>query len=64
MNVPFYGHISQYKIMLAMQQSAISGGQIALPLISEQDEQVELKSLLAARKVLVSSEVNAKEYNA
>jgi predicted dehydrogenase len=52
------------EIMLAMQQSAISGGQIPLPLFSGRDEQAELKSLLAARKVLVSSEVNAKEYNA
>ncbi|MEI6150818.1 MAG: Gfo/Idh/MocA family oxidoreductase, partial [bacterium] len=52
------------EIMLAMQQSAISGGQVALPLISGRDEQGELKSLLTARKVLVSSEVNAKEYNA
>lgn len=51
------------EIMLAMQQSAISGGQIALPLMSGMDEQEGLRKVLSDRKVLVSSEVNAKEFN-
>lgn len=51
------------EIMLAMQQSAISGGQVALPLASRTDEQEGLRKVLADRKVLVSSDVNAKEFN-
>ena len=51
------------EIMLAMQQSAVFGGQIPLPLTIGMDEQAALKEVLAARKVLVSCEVNAKEYN-
>jgi predicted dehydrogenase len=57
---------SAYKgaeIMLAMQQSAASGGQIALPLTMGKDELAGLRQVVADRKVLVSSEVNAKEYN-
>ena len=37
--------------------------QVALPLTIGMDEQAALKEVLAARKVLVSCEVNAKEYN-
>jgi predicted dehydrogenase len=51
------------EIMLAMQQSAIFGGQVALPLTAGMDEQAGLKERIAPRKVLVSSEVNTKEYN-
>jgi predicted dehydrogenase len=51
------------EIMLAMQQSVISGGQIPLPLRNGMDEVAELKRVIADRKVLVSSEVNSKEYN-
>jgi predicted dehydrogenase len=51
------------EIMLAMQQSAISGGQVAIPLVTCIDEQEGLKKALPDRKVLVSSEVNAKEFN-
>jgi hypothetical protein len=51
------------EIMLAMQQSAIFGGQVALPLTAGMDEQAGLKERIAARPVLVSSEVNTKEYN-
>jgi hypothetical protein len=46
-----------------MQQSVISGGQIPLPLRNGMDEVAELKRVIADRKVLVSSEVNSKEYN-
>ena len=51
------------EIMLGMQQSAISGGQIALPLTSCMDEQEGLRKVLSDKKVLLSSAVNAKEFN-
>jgi predicted dehydrogenase len=51
------------EIMLAMQQSAVSGGQIPLPLKTGMDEIEALKRNIADRPVLVSSDVNRKEYN-
>ena len=51
------------EIMLAMQQSAAGGGQIALPLGAGKDELALLRQFVADRKVLVSSGVNAREYN-
>ena len=57
---------SAYKgaeIMLALQQSALSGCQVAIPLAAGMDEQEGLKKILSDRKVLVSCEANAKEFN-
>lgn len=56
---------SAYKgceIMLGMCQSAINGGQIALPLATTTDEIAGLKSKLSNNTVLLSSPVNAKEF--
>jgi len=50
------------EIMLAMQRSAVEGGQVALPLTAGADEQALLKSKLADRPVLVSFEQNRKEF--
>jgi predicted dehydrogenase len=50
------------EIMLGLQRSAAEGGQVALPLTSGADEQALLKARLADRPVMVSCEVNAKEY--
>ena len=50
------------EIMLAMQRSAIEGGQIALPLTNGVDEQTLLKTKIADRPVLVSFEQNKKEF--
>jgi len=50
------------EIMLAMQRSAVEGGQVALPLASGADEQALLKSKLVDRPVLVSCEQNKKEF--
>ena len=50
------------EIMLAMQRSAVEGGQVALPLASGADEQALLKAKLADRQVLVSCEQNKKEF--
>ena len=50
------------EIMLAMQRSAVEGGQVALPLAAGADEQALLKSRLADRAVLVSCEQNKKEF--
>ena len=50
------------EIMLAMQQSVISGGQVALPLTAGLDEQEGLKSALTDRKALASCEANAAEF--
>ena len=56
---------SAYKgmeIMLGLCRSAAQGGQVALPLAEPADELALLKQAVADRKVLVSSDVNAKEY--
>ena len=50
------------EIMLAMQRSAMGGGQVALPLSAGADEQALLKAGLADRPVLVSCEQNRKEF--
>lgn len=50
------------EIMLAMQRSAVEGGQVALPLAVAADEQEMLKTKLAQRPVLVSCEQNKKEF--
>lgn len=50
------------EIMFALQQSAMLGGQIALPLASGTDEQQLLREKLAARPVLASCPANAKEF--
>ncbi len=58
---------SAYKgqeILMALVRSAISGGQVALPLTSGMDELATLKQRLPEAKVLLSSPVNAKEYGA
>ncbi len=50
------------EIMLALQRSAVEGGQISLPLASGADEQALLKSKVANRPVLVSCAQNKKEF--
>ncbi|MDD5704691.1 MAG: Gfo/Idh/MocA family oxidoreductase [Kiritimatiellae bacterium] len=51
-----------FEIMAALQRSAATGGQIALPLTAPADEQELLRQALAERPVMVSAPVNAKEY--
>jgi predicted dehydrogenase len=51
------------EVMLAMQRSAVEGGQVALPLTAGVDEQAMLKANKALdRGVLVSCEANKKEF--
>ena len=50
------------EIMFALQRSAAEGGQVALPLTAGADEQALLKARLADRPVLVSCELNKKEF--
>jgi len=50
------------EIMLAMQRSAVEGGQVPLPLAAGADEQALLKAKLPNRPVLVSCEHNKKEF--
>jgi hypothetical protein len=50
------------EIMLAMQRSAVEGGQIALPLVTGVDEQALLKAKLSEQPVLVSFEQNKTEF--
>jgi predicted dehydrogenase len=50
------------EVMLAMQRSAVEGGQVALPLTVGADEQALLKAKLSDRPVLVSCEQNKKEF--
>jgi hypothetical protein len=55
---------SAYKgceIMAALTQSAIQGGQVALPLVNVMDEVAELKKVLPGRPV-IALPVNAKEF--
>ncbi len=51
-----------FEIMMAFCRSVLDGGQVALPLSSATDEMQSLSTRLAGRKVLLSSNVNAKEY--
>jgi predicted dehydrogenase len=51
-----------FEIMAALQRSAASGGQVALPLSGPADEQALLKTAVPDRTVLVSDPVNAREY--
>jgi predicted dehydrogenase len=56
---------SAYKgaeIMLAMQRSAVLGGQVALPLTAGMDEAALLKTRLPETKVIPSCPANAKEF--
>jgi hypothetical protein len=50
------------EIMLALQQSAVLGGQVALPLTAGCDEQKLLQEKLPAKPVIVSFPANAKEF--
>ncbi len=50
-----------FEIMMAMCRSVVKGGQIALPLTEAMDEMALLKSHVHG-KVLLSSQVNAKEF--
>jgi predicted dehydrogenase len=50
------------EIMLALQQSAAQGGQVAIPLATPANEQELLKAKLSDAKVMLSSPENAKEY--
>jgi predicted dehydrogenase len=50
------------EIMLALQRSAVEGGQVPLPLTTAADEQALLKAKLPQKPVLVSFEQNRKEF--
>jgi len=50
------------EIMLALQRSAVEGGQIGLPLTGGVDEQAMLRAKVPDRPVLVSCEQNRKEF--
>lgn len=50
------------EIMLALQRSAVEGGQIALPLTAAADEQALLKAKLPEKPVLASFDQNRKEF--
>lgn len=50
------------EIMLALQRSAVEGGQIAIPLAQPADEQALLKAKLSEKPVMVSCEQNKKEF--
>jgi len=50
------------EIMLALQRSAVEGGQVALPLTAGADEQALLRTRMPNRPVLVSCEQNKKEF--
>lgn len=50
------------EVMFALQRSAAEGGQVALPLKTGADEQAMLKARLADKPVLVSCELNRKEF--
>jgi predicted dehydrogenase len=50
------------EIMLALQRSAAQGGQVALPLATDADEQALLKAKVDGQRVLVSFEQNRKEF--
>ncbi|HNQ89404.1 MAG TPA: Gfo/Idh/MocA family oxidoreductase [Verrucomicrobiota bacterium] len=50
------------EIMLAMQRSAVDGGQVALPLATGMDEQALLRDRLEDRPVVPSCEANRKEF--
>lgn len=51
-----------FEIMAALQRSAAQGGQVALPLTMPADEQALLMAAIPGRTVLVSADVNKKEY--
>ena len=48
--------------MYALQQSDAQGGQVTLPLAAGADEQALLKAKIGPQTVLVSSDVNKKEF--
>jgi predicted dehydrogenase len=50
------------EIMLAMQRSAVTGGQVALPLTAGMDEAGMLKSRIPEAKAIPSCAANAKEF--
>jgi hypothetical protein len=50
------------EVMLALQQSAACGGQIALPLKTGADEVKALQQKMPDRPVLLSMAANAREY--
>jgi predicted dehydrogenase len=51
-----------FEITAALQRSAAQGGQVALPLTAPADEQALLRGAISDRAVLVSGDVNKKEY--
>ena len=51
-----------FEITAALQRSAAQGGQVALPLTASADEQALLRATISDRAVLVSDDVNRKEY--
>jgi predicted dehydrogenase len=51
-----------FEIMMALCRSVAQGGQIPLPLTTEEDELEDLKKVLPDRPVLLSMPANAKEY--
>jgi predicted dehydrogenase len=50
------------EVMLALQRSACEGGQVALPLTADADEQALLRAKVADKPVLVSCDQNKKEF--
>lgn len=52
-----------FEIMMALCRSAAGGGQVSLPLVEPMDELAMLEAKLPMRKVILSSPLNAKEYN-
>jgi predicted dehydrogenase len=52
-----------FEIMMALCRSVVQGGQVALPLASEENELDLLNQFLPARPVLFSMPANAKEYH-
>jgi hypothetical protein len=53
-----------FEILMAMCRSAANGGQVQLPLAEGTHEIELMKSKISDAKVLLSSDVNAKEYSA
>jgi hypothetical protein len=48
--------------MMGMWRSAIDGGQVSIPLTKEKNEFVMMKKWLSRKKILLSSDINDKQY--
>jgi len=58
----FAGAYEGFQIMMGLVRSATEGGQVALPVAPRTDDIPALAAKLGDRRVLLSSDVNAKEY--